>query len=146
MWWSWHDTWSITLLQSLQSIFYQLAGVAAANCSSRRPVSSFMSLSFVLCRLLACTSNMLPSLKPCRSLPSSYLYPLVQNMPTSRSIIFYDQIGCGQSSQPEDERLWVPFMYTLMYLFPYVHALLIIKTHSFHNQLQILYWECCGWP
>eukprot|EP00986_Skeletonema_menzelii_P010817 scaffold5399_cov147-Skeletonema_menzelii.AAC.23 len=40
------------------------------------------------------------------SLPSSYLYPIVQNMPTSRSIIFYDQIGCGQSSQPADERLY----------------------------------------
>jgi len=40
------------------------------------------------------------------SLPSSYLYPIVQNMPTSRSIIFYDQIGCGQSSEPADERLY----------------------------------------
>jgi len=40
------------------------------------------------------------------SLPSSYLYPIVQHMPTSRSIIFYDQIGCGQSSQPADEQLY----------------------------------------
>ncbi|KAL7529066.1 hypothetical protein ACHAXR_002779 [Thalassiosira sp. AJA248-18] len=36
------------------------------------------------------------------SLPSNYLYPLAQQIPTSRSIIFYDQLGCGQSSQPED--------------------------------------------
>jgi len=36
------------------------------------------------------------------SLPSNYLYPLVQQFSTSRSIIFYDQLGCGQSSQPED--------------------------------------------
>jgi pimeloyl-ACP methyl ester carboxylesterase len=36
------------------------------------------------------------------SLPSNYLYPLVQQFGTSRSIIFYDQLGCGQSSAPED--------------------------------------------
>eukprot|EP00970_Alexandrium_tamarense_P005695 scaffold933_cov190-Alexandrium_tamarense.AAC.15 len=41
-----------------------------------------------------------------RSLPSNYLYPLAQNMPSSRSIIFYDQIGCGRSSQPEDEEIY----------------------------------------
>lgn len=36
------------------------------------------------------------------SLPSNYLYPLAQQFSTSRSIIFYDQLGCGRSSQPED--------------------------------------------
>lgn len=36
------------------------------------------------------------------SLPSNYLYPLAQQIPSSRSIIFYDQLGCGRSSQPED--------------------------------------------
>lgn len=36
------------------------------------------------------------------SLPSNYLYPLAQQFSTSRSIIFYDQLGCGRSSQPKD--------------------------------------------
>ena len=35
------------------------------------------------------------------SVPSNYLYPLVDVIPY-RSIVFYDQIGCGQSSQPQD--------------------------------------------
>lgn len=35
------------------------------------------------------------------SLPSDYLFPLIHHFPTSRSIIFYDQLGCGRSSQPE---------------------------------------------
>lgn len=39
-------------------------------------------------------------------LPSDYLYPLIHHFPTSRSIIFYDQLGCGRSSQPEDGRLY----------------------------------------
>lgn len=39
------------------------------------------------------------------SLPSPYLYPIVHHL-TSRSIIFYDQVGCGQSSQPQDEQLY----------------------------------------
>lgn len=40
------------------------------------------------------------------SLPSNYLYPLAQQFSTSRSIIFYDQLGCGQSSQPEDRCMY----------------------------------------
>lgn len=40
------------------------------------------------------------------SLPSNYLYPIAHCLPTSRSIIFYDQIGCGQSSQPEDNCMY----------------------------------------
>mmetsp|Transcript_15839 Transcript_15839/g.24653 ORF Transcript_15839/g.24653 Transcript_15839/m.24653 type:complete len:344 (-) Transcript_15839:81-1112(-) len=35
------------------------------------------------------------------SVPSNYLYPLVDAIPY-RSIIFYDQLGCGQSSEPQD--------------------------------------------
>jgi pimeloyl-ACP methyl ester carboxylesterase len=35
------------------------------------------------------------------SVPSDYLYPLEQHVPY-RSIIFYDQIGCGRSSEPSD--------------------------------------------
>ncbi|KAL7444152.1 hypothetical protein ACHAXH_008656 [Discostella pseudostelligera] len=40
------------------------------------------------------------------SLPSDYLYPLIHHFPTSRSIIFYDQLGCGRSSQPDDGRMY----------------------------------------
>jgi proline iminopeptidase len=35
------------------------------------------------------------------SVPSDYLYPLEQHVPY-RSIVFYDQIGCGRSSEPSD--------------------------------------------
>lgn len=35
-------------------------------------------------------------------LPSEYLYPLVRHIPSSRSVLFYDQLGCGKSSQPSD--------------------------------------------
>ena len=40
-----------------------------------------------------------------RSLPSRYLYPLVDQVP-DRSIIFYDQLGCGQSDAPKDLNLY----------------------------------------
>lgn len=36
------------------------------------------------------------------SLPSQYLYSIADNVPTDRPIIFYDQIGCGRSSEPRD--------------------------------------------
>jgi len=35
------------------------------------------------------------------SVPSDYLYPLADYVPY-RSIVFYDQIGCGRSSEPQD--------------------------------------------
>lgn len=40
------------------------------------------------------------------SLPSSYLYPLAQQFSSSRTIIFYDQLGCGRSSSPKDGCLY----------------------------------------
>lgn len=39
------------------------------------------------------------------SVPSDYLYPLEQHVPY-RSIVFYDQIGCGRSSEPTDPALY----------------------------------------
>jgi len=36
------------------------------------------------------------------SLPSEYLYSISQEIPPSRAIIFYDQIGCGRSSEPSN--------------------------------------------
>jgi proline iminopeptidase len=39
------------------------------------------------------------------SVPSDYLYPLEQHVPY-RSIVFYDQIGCGRSSEPIDPSLY----------------------------------------
>jgi len=35
------------------------------------------------------------------SVPSDYLFPLVNAVPY-RSIIFYDQLGCGQSDEPKE--------------------------------------------
>jgi pimeloyl-ACP methyl ester carboxylesterase len=35
------------------------------------------------------------------SVPSNYLFPLVNVVPY-RSIIFYDQLGCGKSDEPDD--------------------------------------------
>jgi proline iminopeptidase len=39
------------------------------------------------------------------SVPSDYLYPLEEHVPY-RSIVFYDQIGCGKSSEPTDPSLY----------------------------------------
>jgi proline iminopeptidase len=39
------------------------------------------------------------------SVPSNYLYPLVNVVPY-RSIIFYDQLGCGKSDEPTDSTLY----------------------------------------
>jgi proline iminopeptidase len=39
------------------------------------------------------------------SLPSNYLYPLEKAIPY-RSVLFYDQIGCGQSDQPINKNLY----------------------------------------
>ena len=34
-----------------------------------------------------------------------YLEPL-ERLATDRSVIFYDQLGCGKSDQPDDRSLW----------------------------------------
>ncbi|KAL3794403.1 hypothetical protein HJC23_012940 [Cyclotella cryptica] len=39
------------------------------------------------------------------SLPSSYLYPLEKVLPY-RSIVYYDQLGCGKSDEPNDVSLY----------------------------------------
>ncbi|KAL7523003.1 hypothetical protein ACHAWX_007740 [Stephanocyclus meneghinianus] len=39
------------------------------------------------------------------SLPSSYLYPLEKVVPY-RSIVYYDQLGCGKSDEPNDVSLY----------------------------------------
>lgn len=51
-------------------------------------------LVFLLCRL-----------RFHRSMPSDYLYPLVEQV-QDRSIIFYDQLGCGRSDAPKDLSLY----------------------------------------
>jgi proline-specific peptidase len=38
--------------------------------------------------------------------PSDYLQPLEELADTGRPIIFYDQLGCGNSDQPNDPSLW----------------------------------------
>ncbi|EJK60276.1 hypothetical protein THAOC_19400, partial [Thalassiosira oceanica] len=39
------------------------------------------------------------------SVPSDYLYPLGDVVPY-RSIVFYDQLGCGKSDKPDDASLY----------------------------------------
>ena len=39
------------------------------------------------------------------SVPSNYLYPLVDVVPY-RSIVFHDQLGCGSSDEPPDVSLY----------------------------------------
>lgn len=38
--------------------------------------------------------------------PHDYLEPLAELARAGRRVVFYDQIGCGRSSQPEDPSLW----------------------------------------
>ena len=38
------------------------------------------------------------------SLPSDYLEPLVDVIP-NRSIVLFDQLGCGESDEPKDNKL-----------------------------------------
>ncbi|KAL3774088.1 hypothetical protein HJC23_014015, partial [Cyclotella cryptica] len=64
------------------------------------------SASFYLyCRIYnpskihSCQSPPLLVLHGGPSLPSDYLYPLAHQMPTTRSVIFYDQLGCGKSKK-----------------------------------------------
>ena len=39
------------------------------------------------------------------SVPSNYLYPLANHVPY-RSILFYDQLGCGKSDEPTDLKMY----------------------------------------
>lgn len=52
------------------------------------------------------------------SVPSDYLYPLEQHVPY-RSIVFYDQVGCGRSSEPTD-----PACYSIEYALDDLEAIL----------------------
>jgi proline-specific peptidase len=38
--------------------------------------------------------------------PHDYLEPLEAVAETGRQVVFYDQVGCGKSSEPSDESLW----------------------------------------
>ena len=38
--------------------------------------------------------------------PHDYLEPLEAMAATGRRVIFYDQLGCGNSDQPHDPSLW----------------------------------------
>ena len=62
------------------------------------------------------------------SLPSDYLFPLVHQFSTSRSIIFYDQLGCGRSSQPEQKCLY-SIQYNVNDLKEVINSLQIKKYH-----------------
>jgi proline-specific peptidase len=40
-----------------------------------------------------------------------YLEPLEEMAETGRAVVFYDQLGCGNSDQPHDPRLWTIGLY-----------------------------------
>ena len=40
-------------------------------------------------------------------LPHQYLAPLEGLVRADRAVIFYDQLGCGESDRPDDDSLWV---------------------------------------
>lgn len=62
------------------------------------------------------------------SLPSDYLFPLVHQFSTSRSIIFYDQLGCGRSSLPEQKCLY-SILHSVNDLKEIINSLQIKKYH-----------------
>lgn len=37
------------------------------------------------------------------SLPSQYLYPIVDIVHNNKPILFYDQLGCGKSDEPKQK-------------------------------------------
>jgi proline iminopeptidase len=39
--------------------------------------------------------------------PSSYIYSMADLAGEGRRVVFYDQLGCGESDRPDDEALWV---------------------------------------
>jgi proline-specific peptidase len=39
--------------------------------------------------------------------PSSYIYSMADLAGDARRVVFYDQLGCGESDRPDDEALWV---------------------------------------
>jgi len=54
-------------------------------------------------RLLVLVLTVLTYLLTGRSLPSQYLYPIVDNV-DNRPILFYDQLGCGKSDEPKQKK------------------------------------------
>jgi len=67
-------------------------------------VSAEYSLAYKIFRPMALSSRKAAPILVLHggpSIPSDYLYPLV-NAVEYRSIVFYDQIGCGKSSQPDN--------------------------------------------
>ncbi len=40
-------------------------------------------------------------------LPHNYLEPLAELACDDRAVVFYDQLGCGNSDRPDDDELWV---------------------------------------
>eukprot|EP00980_Cylindrotheca_fusiformis_P001931 scaffold439_cov88-Cylindrotheca_fusiformis.AAC.4 len=65
-------------------------------------------LAYRVARPMALSSNQaapIVTLHGGPSVPSNYLYPLEQVIPY-RSIVFYDQLGCGKSDEPKDKSLY----------------------------------------
>ncbi|CAJ1967424.1 unnamed protein product [Cylindrotheca closterium] len=94
---------------SSQSLKPLLATAAKANegfltVSRSSSNSSEYQLSYRVVRPMSLSSNQaapIVTLHGGPSVPSNYLYPLEQIVPY-RSIVFWDQLGCGKSDQPQD--------------------------------------------
>lgn len=63
----------------------------------------------------------------------NYLLPLQQLACRGHDVVFYDQVGCGESSVPEDPRHEAPWLFTIDYYFEEVRALVAnFNWQSFH--------------
>lgn len=62
------------------------------------------------------------------SLPADYLHPLAGRLAPARAVVFYDQVGCGRSSRPE-ERCMYSIEYAMQDLRDLVRALQLDKFH-----------------
>jgi len=72
--------------------------------SGSTPTTNHYQLAYRIARPMALSSRQAAPVVVLHggpSVPSDYLYPLQQVLPY-RSIIYYDQIGCGRSDEPKD--------------------------------------------
>eukprot|EP00986_Skeletonema_menzelii_P008420 scaffold3535_cov148-Skeletonema_menzelii.AAC.4 len=100
------------LAPSLSSIYKKSSSLHALSSSSAnegfvqvsRPDGSEHKLSYRVVRPMNLSSKQaapIVALHGGPSVPSNYLYPL-EDAVQYRSIVFYDQLGCGKSDQPTD--------------------------------------------
>lgn len=92
----WRSTTSSSQLQS--------SNANEGELSVTRPNGEECTLAYKIVRPMALSSRQAAPIIVLHggpSVPSDYLYPLEQHVPY-RSIVFFDQIGCGRSTEPSD--------------------------------------------